>query len=270
MIVGDLQHIHLYEAGGSAALAGVHSSVLPNAADGTLALSAIRGAIRDEDVHMPLTKLVALENTHNNRGGVPLPLEYIDKVGEIGRSCGAAVHMDGARLFNAAVACKLPASRVCQSVDSVSICLSKGLAAPMGALLAGDRAMVRQARHLRKALGGGMRQVGVVAAAGLVSLRTMVQRLEEDHVSARKLAQGVAQIENISVDLEAVQTNMVYFDVAENKANELVAELETAHGVLVGAYSTKKVRMVTHKDAPVEKMDYVIEAFREAAKKVFA
>ena len=270
MIVGNLQHIHLYECGGSAALGGVHAAVLPNTSSGTLDLQQIAEAVRYEDVHMPVTKMIALENTHNSCGGIPLPLKYIDDVGRLGANVGARVHIDGARLFNASVATKIPPSRICRNVDSVSICLSKGLASPVGALFAGDTAMIKRARHLRKALGGGMRQVGVVAAAGLVSLRSMVLRLEEDHASAKRLAEGLHKLEHITVDMDAVQTNMVYFDVADNRANELVAELEAQHGVLVGAYNTKKVRIVTHKDAPMDRMDGVIEAFRASTKSVFS
>lgn len=149
LIVGDKQHIYLYEGGGSSSLAGVHSAL--------------------SDVHMPTTQMIALENTHNSCGGVPLELEYLDTVGRLSRERNIMLHIDGARLFNAAVATRTSAQRVCQSADSVSICLSKGLASPVGALIVGEKGFIRQARHLRKALGGGMRQAGVIAASGLVS-----------------------------------------------------------------------------------------------------
>lgn len=270
MIVGDRQHTYLYELGSVARVAGVHSWVLPNQADGTLDLDQVAAAIRDDDVHLPQSRLISLENTHNSCGGVPLPFGYVDRVGALAKSRGLKVHVDGARLFNAAVALGEPASALCRGADSVTFCLSKGLGAPAGSVLAGSHDFIRRARRARKALGGGMRQAGVLAACGIVCLDSMVHRLHEDHAMAQALAAGLAEIPQLSVDPSAVRTNILFFDVSDGKSEELVATLAADHGVKVGAYSTKTVRAVTHVDAPIAKLDYVLDAFRKSVKSVFA
>ena len=183
IILGTLSHTFLYEAGGSASLGGIHHYALPNQADGTLDLAAIEGAIRPENVHAPRTRLICLENTHNRCGGAVLPLEYCDAVGALAQKHGLAVHLDGARLFNAAVALGVEVRELVRSVDSVSFCLSKGLSAPVGAMLCGEAGFIAEARRWRKAVGGGMRQCGILAAAGIVALEEMVDRLAEDHAS---------------------------------------------------------------------------------------
>jgi len=269
MIVGNKQHTYLYEVGSMARLAGVHSWVLNNQDDGTLAMEEIEGAVRSEDVHHPKTRMISLENTHNSCGGIPLKAQYIDKVGAIATRFKISLHIDGARIFNASTALNQPVSRICKSADSVSFCLSKGLSAPCGSLLVGSNDFIKRARVARKALGGGMRQAGVLAACGLVSLNVVTKRLDEDHLKARKLAEGLQEMPNITIDPAKVHTNILFFDVSNDKSAELVETLEKEHGVLVGAYSTKKVRAVTHNDVPMQNIPAILDSFRASLKKIF-
>jgi len=270
VIVGDRQHTYLYEGGNMGRLANVSTWVLPNEADGTLDLAKVEAAVRSEDVHHPRSRLLLLENTHNACGGVPLPTSYMDQAGALARQHGLGLHVDGARIFNAATALGEPVARVCRAADSVSFCLSKGLASPAGGVLVGQREFIRQARSVRKALGGGMRQVGILAACGLVSLRMMTKRLNEDHEAAQLLATGLSEMPGISVDPSAVKTNILFFNVQDNKANQLVQTLREDHGVLVGAYSTERVRMVTHNDLPRDKIPVVLDAFRASLASVLS
>src|SRR5512147_3228860 len=197
VIVGNQSHIYLNEAGGMSALGGIQPCPLQNQADGTLALDDILASIRTEDVHHPITRLVCLENTQNICGGVPLSAEYTRRVGELAHRNHLALHIDGARIFNSAVAQNVPGKELVEPADSVMFCLSKGLAAPIGSMLVGSSKFVARARHIRKMLGGGMRQVGVLAAAGLISLEKMTKRLAEDHARAKKLADGLRQIKGV-------------------------------------------------------------------------
>ena len=193
VIVGDQSHIYNYEAGGAAVLGGVAFHVVPTLPNGELPLSELAAAVRDPgDSHEAITRLICLENTHNRCGGVALAPAYMRDVQAFARARGLAVHLDGARLFNAAVAQRTDASSITQHVDSVQFCLSKGLAAPVGSIVAGDAAFVARARRIRKLVGGGMRQAGVLAAAGIVALEEMVERMAEDHANARMLAEGLA------------------------------------------------------------------------------
>jgi len=195
-IMGTQGHTFLHEAGGVSALGGVVIHTVPNQPDGTIALKDLENALRNpEDVHEPISRLVILENTQNACGGVPLSLEYTESVAAFARKHGLLLHLDGARIFNAAVALGLPASRLAEPADSVTFCLSKGLCAPVGSVLCGDAAFISKARRLRKMLGGGMRQAGIIAAAGIVALDEMVDRLAEDHHRAALLAEGLRGIE---------------------------------------------------------------------------
>jgi threonine aldolase len=180
VILGNKSHTFLFEAGGISALGGVHPCQLPNQSDGTLDLVAIRSAIREHDDHEPVSRLIALENTHNRCGGVALSLEYTHSVGELARQHDLQVHLDGARLFNASVALGTSAKNLAEPADSVTFCLSKALCAPVGSVLCGSEEFIRSARRIRKQLGGGMRQAGVLAAAGIIALDEMVDRLAED------------------------------------------------------------------------------------------
>src|SRR5262245_1525135 len=205
-IVGDQSHIYNSEAGGASVLGGIALHPVPTPPNAQLPLDALAAAIRDAgDSHAALTRLICLENTHNRCGGVVLAPEYMRSVHHFAREQGLMVHLDGARLFNAAVALGLEAREIAQHADSVMFCLSKGLAAPVGSILAGDAEFVARARRVRKLLGGGMRQAGIIAAAGIVALDQMVERLAEDHANARLLAEGLASFPQIGIDLATVQ-----------------------------------------------------------------
>jgi threonine aldolase len=264
-IVGDQSHIYVNEAGGMSALGGIHPHPVHNQADGTLSLDDIRASIQSEDVHHTITRLVCIENTQNICGGVPLTAEYTRQVGELAHANGLALHIDGARLFNAAVAQNVSAKELSAPADSVMFCLSKGLVAPIGSMLVGSAKFVRRARHLRKMLGGGMRQVGVVAAAGILSLESMIERLDEDHARARKLAEGLSKVKGIVVDKGSPYTNMVYFDLTKDaplNAEQIMYQLKD-RGILVGPETYTRFRLVTHYWIDDAAVDRTVQAFAE-------
>ncbi len=248
VIIGQKNHSFLHEAGGMSVLGGISSYQLPNEPDGSLVPEQVEAAIREDDPHDPITRLVCLENTHNNCGGTVQPPEYTHKIAKLAHSYGLKVHLDGARIFNAAVALGVPAREWAEPVDSVTFCLSKGLSAPVGSVLCGDREFIRKARRARKLLGGGMRQAGVLAAAGIVALEKMVDRLAEDHVRARKLADGLRQNDCLVLDPGTPATNMVFFDLAPHvklSASEIYDRL-APEGILVGLRTERRFRLVTH------------------------
>ncbi|MDD2922481.1 MAG: low-specificity L-threonine aldolase [Anaerolineales bacterium] len=258
IIVGDKSHIYLNEAGGSSALDGIHPRPIKNQSDGTLLLGDIREAIQSEDVHHTITRLICLENTQNSCGGVPLSLEYMQAVGKIARENNLSFHVDGARIFNAATALKISAKELVAPADSAMFCLSKGLVAPVGSMLVGAGKFIQRARHLRKMLGGGMRQAGVLAAAGLISLEKMTTRLEQDHIRAKKLSENLKQIHGLVLDADSPSTNMVYFNLADEvklSVNQIADEMKK-RGVLVDWAGPRRFRLVTHywiDDAGVDK-----------------
>ena len=258
VIVGNRSHIYLNEAGGMSALGGIQPCPVENQPDGMLAIDDILASIRTEDVHHPITRLICLENTQNICGGVPLTIEYTRQVGDLARQNGLSLHIDGARIFNAAAAQNVPVEELVEPADSVMFCLSKGLAAPIGSMLVGSSEFMKRARHIRKMLGGGMRQVGVVAAAGIISLEKMTRRLSEDHARARKLADGLRQIKGLVVDPQSPHTNMVYLNLSEEvsmSAHQVTQKMKD-HGVLVDPENTRRFRLVTHywiDDSAVEK-----------------
>jgi len=263
IIVGGLAHTFLYEQGGSAALGGIHVHTLRNQPDGTLDLQEIEGAIRADNIHFPRTRLICLENTHNRCGGVPLTPEYTDAVGDLARRHGLAVYLDGARIFNAAVALGVDVRELTRGVDTVSFCLSKGLCAPVGSLVCGTRDFIAEARRNRKIVGGGMRQAGIIAAAGIVALEQMVDRLAEDHENARRLALGLAEIPGISIDPAQVRTNIVIFDlVAERPTPAEFAARLSADGVKVLALG-ERIRLVTHHGIDAADIDKALVAIRK-------
>jgi threonine aldolase len=246
IIVGDEAHMLWYEVGGAATLGGVTLRTVPNDSCGRLNPDDIDRTIRDEDIHYPRTTLLCLENTHNRCGGTVLTREYTDGVCNLAHTRGLKVYLDGARIFNAAVALGIPASNLTQNVDSVGLCLSKGLSAPVGSLLCGSKDFVERARKFRKMLGGGMRQAGVIAAAGIVALETMVDRLAEDHANARRLAQGLAGIEGITLAQDDISTNIVMFHLSpELSVVEFVEGLDRAE-VKIGLRDGHPFRAVTH------------------------
>jgi threonine aldolase len=246
-IVGDQCHIYNYEAGGASALGGVIYRVVRTLPDGRLDAAGLATAANDgADQHNAPTRLICLESTHNRCGGVALPLAYMAEVAAFASERGMAVHLDGARVFNAAVALGVDVKEIAGQVDSVTFCLSKGLAAPVGSVLCGSAAFVAGARRARKMLGGAMRQAGVVAAAGIVALEQMVERLAEDHVNAKLLAEGLARFPQVAVDPGAIQSDIVYFELRDTSLS--AAEFARAlreRGVLMGA-SYGRVRAVTH------------------------
>lgn len=248
VILGNKAHTFLYEAGGISALGGVHSCQIPNREDGTLDPEDIRAAIRPDDAHHPITRLVTLENTQNRCGGVALSVEYTRAVGELAHSRGLSLHLDGARIFNAAIALRTPARNLTEPVDSVTFCLSKALCAPVGSVLCGSQDFIRRAHRLRKQLGGGMRQAGILAAAGVVALETMLDRLAEDHLRAQKLAQGLARLPGMQLDPGTPYTNMVFAGLAPDHSLDArqVAKRLAEHGVRVGVVGQRRFRLVTH------------------------
>ena len=262
-ILGARAHTVLYEGGGISYLGGIHSRQVMEQPDGSLALEDIEALIRPEDVHQPATRLVSIENTHNRCGGTFQTPGYIRSLAEFAHARGLVVHMDGARLFNAAVAQGVDPRDLTGPVDSVTFCLSKGLCAPVGSVLCGSRAFIARARHIRKHLGGGMRQAGVIAAAGIVALESMIARLAEDHTRAKNLAEGLSEIPHIHLD-GMPPTNMVFFNLADSvplTVEQIEAQMQE-RGILVHATGKRRFRLVTHywvDDAAVEK---TVDAFK--------
>jgi threonine aldolase len=246
-IMGDQSHTFLNEAGGASALGGVYMRAVPNRHDGTIDPLTIERAIPTEDVHHPRVNLVCLENTHNYCGGVALSAQYTQAVADVARRNGLALHLDGARIFNAALALGVEPRQLAAPADSVMFCLSKGLSCPVGSMLCGSAEFIQRARRARKILGGGMRQAGVLAAAGIVALEQMVDRLQEDHENAWTLAEGIAEIPGLDLDLDTVQTNIVFFDVVSERmsAQQFVDALRP-EGVWMLVLGSGRVRAVTH------------------------
>jgi len=247
-IMGDQSHTFYYEAGGVSALGGIMVHTIPNQSDGTMNLTDIKNAVRSEDVHFPTTRLIAIENTHNRCGGVVINPGYIDDVVKIARQNNLNIHVDGARIFNAAIKLDIPVRLLVNGVDSVTFCLSKGLGAPVGSVLCGSDEFIYRARKIRKQLGGGMRQAGILAAAGIVALETMVDRLQEDHDRASFLAEQLNTVPQLQIRENSPQTNMVFMDLAEGSTYsnlQVIAELAKL-GVLIGTSKARGFRCVTH------------------------
>lgn len=262
VILGDQAHIYVYEAGGSSAVGSIHPRPLPNRADGTIDLDLIEAAIRPNDVHAPRTKLLALENTHNRCSGAVLPVAYMEAACALAHRRGLAVHLDGARVFNAAVALGVDVQQIVAGCDSVSFCLSKGLGAPVGSVIVSSQAFIREARRARKVLGGAMRQSGVIAAAGIVALTEMVDRLADDHAHARRLAEGIAGLPGITLDPAAVQTNIVIFSLerADITPQQLAAQLNQ-RGISLLAIGGQRLRAVTNHHVTAQDVERAIDAF---------
>lgn len=245
-IVGQQAHTYKYEGGGAAVLGSIQPQPIDNEPDGTLDLRRVAAAIKPDDSHFAKTRLFALENT---QGGKVLPLDYVDAAARLAREHGLGLHLDGARVFNAAVKLGVPVRRVGEPFDSVSVCLSKGLGAPVGSVLVGSRDLVARARRWRKVLGGGMRQAGLMAAAGLYALEHHVDRLAEDHANAVALARLLSDIPGVGVDPAAVQTNMVFMTVDPQVAPHLKHEL-ARQGMMISLGQV--IRLVTHLDVSAE------------------
>ncbi|MFO1349933.1 MAG: low-specificity L-threonine aldolase [Gammaproteobacteria bacterium] len=256
-IAGQLAHTYKYEGGGAAVLGSIQPQPLDFESDGTLNLQAVEKAIKPIDNHFARTRLLCLENT---QAGKVLPLAYLEQAARLAKRQGLAMHLDGARLFNAAVKLKMPAREIARHFDSVSVCLSKGLGAPVGSVLCGSQALIGKARRWRKVVGGGMRQAGLLAAAGIHALEHHIERLAEDHANAQTLAQGLAQIPDLDLDPAAVQTNMVFVAMEKPRAQALAAFLKE-RGVLITP--AERIRLVTHLDVSAADIPTVVGAVRE-------
>ena len=264
VILGNRAHTYKYEKGGISAYGGIHSTQIPNQDDGTMQLEDIRAAIRGIDDHFPVTKLICLENTHNVCGGAPLSVKYTKEVANLARAHNIKLHIDGARIFNAAVAQGVEVQELVEDADSVSFCMSKGLAAPVGSIICGSKDFIDQARGIRKGLGGGMRQAGIIAAAGIVALETMVNRLQEDHTNARLLADGISDLPGVVLDPESIKTNIIYFDMDDTavESADFLAVL-LAKGIQFFDTGPRRFRMVTHYGITAEDILYTIDAFKQ-------
>jgi threonine aldolase len=263
VILGDRSHTFLFEQGGMAALGGIIPHTVPNQPDGTMRLEDIEGGIRGDDVHFPRTRLICLENTHNVCNGTPLTVEYTAQVAQLARDRGLQVHVDGARVFNAAAALDVDVRELVRDVDSVQVCLSKGLCAPVGSLVCGSAEFIAEARRARKVVGGGMRQAGVLAAAGIVALEQIADRMGEDHARAKRLAEGLAGIPGL--DVGPAVTNILYFGLTEavSKTPEEVVAGLAERGVRVLGRVGGRFRAVTHHWISDEDVERTIQAMRE-------
>jgi len=256
-IIGALGHSYKYEAGGAAVLGSLWPQTLDYEADGSLDLKKVAALIKPDDAHFARTRLLVLENTQNGR---VLPLTYIEAAAAFARERGLALHLDGARVFNAAVKLGVPVKQIARQFDSVSLCLSKGLGAPVGSVLVGGKDLIARAHRIRKMLGGGMRQAGILAAAGLYAVEHHVERLAEDHANARALAEGLAGLPGLTLDPSAVQTNMVFATMAEPARVGALAEHLQKQGIVI--LPNPNLRLVTHLDVSREDITKVIAAFR--------
>ena len=264
LVLGDKSHTFMYEAGGISAFGGVHSWQLNNNDDGTIDLDNIKLAIRVDNVHFPKTAAIALENTHNMCFGFPLSAEYIHSVSIIAKANGLKLHIDGARIFNAAVSLGGDVKGLVKDADSITFCMSKGLSAPVGSLVCGNEEFIYKARRIRKALGGGMRQAGIIAAAGIVALENTTSQIKLDHKNAKRLAEGISQIKGLSTNLEKVKTNILYFDLASNKitGSQLVGDMENK-GVKFFETSPNQFRLVTHYGITPDCVKKTLQSFQE-------
>ncbi len=265
MILSRFSHIFLYEQGSSAAYGGVQPSTLPINGDGMMDIDQIRRAIRGDNPHYPITRLICLENTAGI-SGAPLTVEYTDQAAALARDRGLKLHIDGARIFNASTALNVDVKTLTAGADSVSICLSKGLCAPVGSIIVGSKEFIARAYRVRKSLGGGMRQAGILAAAGLIALHKMSKRLHEDHATARQLAEGLAALPHITLDVESVRSNMIYFTLLPTSPitpAELSARLRD-YGILLNSYISEEglFRAVTHYWITPEYVERVLDAAR--------
>jgi len=262
IILGDRAHIFLNEAGGAAAIGGVSLRTVPNNPDGTIDIELIEGAVRGKNLHWPPSKLLCLENTHNFCGGAVLDVEYTIGASEAAHRHNLAVHLDGARIFNAAVALGVPVIELCEPVDSVCFCLSKGLSAPVGSVLCGSSDFIARARKFRKMVGGGMRQAGVIAAAGIVSLKTMVEELAKDHKNARALADGLRQLPGLEV--EKPETNIVMIGMPDNLPGPEFVKMAAAAGVKMVSVGPRRVRAVTHRMISADDVSEAVRRLKKA------
>jgi threonine aldolase len=263
-------HIYWYEGGGISAIAGLLPWLIKGHW-GAIKPEDIEAAIRQRNVHFPEPALICIENTHNRYGGTIVSPHQMRAISEVAKNHGLKFYMDGARIFNAAVASRVNVKEFTKHVDNMMFCLSKGLSCPAGSLVVGPQEFIERARKSRKVLGGGMRQAGIIAAAGIVALETMINRLEEDHLNAKRLAEGIAKINGIKVDLDAVQTNMVRFDTSALKVpDELFVQKLKENHVLASSIAKNSIRMVTHRGIEKVHIEKAIGAIDRIANEIGA
>jgi threonine aldolase len=264
IILGDRSHIFLNEVGGVSALGGVHPHIVKNLEDGTLPVDQIEKTIRHADLHYPPTRLICLENTHNYCQGSPLTPAYTEEVAALASRHSLKVHLDGARVFNAAVALNTEVSDLARHVDSIMFCLSKGLSAPVGSIVCGSGAFIHKARKLRKMVGGGMRQAGHLAAAGLVALENQINPLKKDHQLAQELAQGLSNIEGIELNLQLVKTNIIFFKLNHPRMTpDKFMNILDSRGIKILMIESGVFRAVFHREISTDQVKYVLKTFRE-------
>jgi len=263
VIIESSSHPYNFEGGAGAALSGVQFHCLKGVR-GILEAFQIEEAIRPFDHHFPVTKLICLENTHNRGGGTIYPIEKMKEIYRLTQSKGLLLHLDGARLWNASVATGIKPNEYAQWTDSVSVCLSKGLGAPIGSLVAGSKSFIDRVHRFRKMFGGGMRQVGIIAAAGIYAMDHHLERLKEDHQNAKRLAVGLKECKGISIEPKYVETNIVIFDVAETglDASQLTKEMKK-EGILIHAFGKTQIRLVTHLDVGAVDIEKALKAFEK-------
>ena len=267
VILGDQSHIFLNEVGGLSALGGIHPHIIKNEPDGTLDLKTIEQKIRTSDIHYPPTRLITLENTHNYCMGSPISPEYMRQVGNLAQKYNLKIHIDGARIFNAAIALKLDVKDLLCEADSVMFCLSKGLSAPVGSIVCGSKNFIHKTRKWRKMVGGGMRQSGHLAAAGIIALNDLTERLKEDHSNAQKLAQGLARLKRIVLKPEFIKTNIIFFSLEHSniKPETFLENLE-AQGIKILMIHEGVFRIVLHREISETQVELVIKAMKEITK----
>jgi threonine aldolase len=263
VIIEASSHSYNFEAGAGGALSGVQFYLLKGTR-GILGASQVDEAVRSGDHHLPVSKLICLENTHNYGGGAIYPIEKMREIYQLAKSRSLMVHLDGARLWNASVATGIEPHEYARWADSVSVCLSKGLGAPIGSLVSASKAFIDRVHRFRKMFGGGMRQVGIIAAAGIYALDHHVNRLKDDHQHAKRLSFGLKEIEGISVNPDEVETNILFFDVARTgKTSPQIVEAMKKEGVLIHASGKTRIRLVTHLDVDSEDIEIALRAFRK-------
>ena len=267
VILGDQSHIFLNEVGGLAALGGIHPHIIPNEPNGTLDLTTVEKKIRANDLHYPPTRLIALENTHNYCMGAPITTEYMCLAGDLARRHNLKIHVDGARIFNAAVALEVDVKDLAKDVDSVMFCLSKGLSAPVGSLTCGEKKFIQKARKWRKMLGGGMRQSGHLAAAGIIAMNCLVDRLREDHANAQILAQGLSRLKGIVLNSQLIKTNIIFFSLKHPTltSKAFLNNLE-ANGIKMLMTQPNIFRAVLHREISESQIKQVISVLEELIK----
>lgn len=264
MILGDKSHIFIAEQGGSAALGGIHPRTLRNHDDGTIELAEIEESIRGDNPHYPITKLVCLENTQNFCGGRVLPIDYMDAAGDLAHAHGLRLHVDGARIWNAAVALNTTPARLLQNADTASVCLSKGLSAPVGSIVVGDAEFIAKARRMRKVAGGGMRQAGMIAAAGIVAITDMIERLSDDHDNAQTFAKGITAIPGLAVEPKEVETNLVFFELTREDMTP--AQLSSAlaeRDVKLSPTGGRRLRAAMNRHITADEVQVTLVALRD-------